>query len=148
MADSLRPHNPELGLLPGFVAWDLGNAAWLRADTALAQHYLDEAMASGPTFWFCSERGELRVKLRQARAALPDLDCAVSLRPANSEAHLYRSKALYAVAYAQYPSDWKLLLGHADTEAKIAFGLDSLDQTIRQNHEFVAKQRNRGRTSS
>jgi hypothetical protein len=140
-ADSLRSRNPELDRLPGFIPWDAGNAAWLRSDTALALKYLDEAMTAGQTVWFCSERGELREDLDQGSGALADLDCAASLRPTTAETRLSRSRALYDIARAMYPADWKARFGRVEAEADLAFRLDSLNDGIRRHHDFVAKQR-------
>jgi tetratricopeptide (TPR) repeat protein len=142
-ADSLTAENPELSLLHGFVPLDKGEVAWLARDTALAQRYLDEAMAVGPTFWFCLERGTLRYKLDQNEAALHDLDCAISLRPTSAEAHHYRSRALYDIAYSRYPDAWAELFGRAEAAGELAFKLDSLDVTIRKQREFLAVQRRR-----
>jgi tetratricopeptide (TPR) repeat protein len=142
-ADTLAAENPELRLLHGFVAWDRGELAWLARDTARAERYLDEAMAVGPTFWFCLERGTLRYKLDRNEAALSDLDCAISLRPTNADAHHYRSRALYDIAYSRYPTAWPELFGRAEAEGELAFRLDSLDESIRKQREFLALQRSK-----
>jgi tetratricopeptide (TPR) repeat protein len=139
--DTLVAENPELGLLPGFVPMDKGEIAWLARDTLLALRLLDEAMAVGPTYWFCLERGTVLYKLDQNEKALRDLDCAVTLRPSSSEARHYRSRTLYDIAHQQYPTNWHELFGRAEAEGDLAFRLDSLDKTIRKHRQFLAEQR-------
>jgi hypothetical protein len=84
------------------------------------------------------DRGRLLNKLNQIEAAIRDLDCAVSSRPASSDAHHYRSRALYKVAHSRYPDQWPELFGRAEAEGDLAFRLDSLDGDIRKHREFLA----------
>jgi tetratricopeptide (TPR) repeat protein len=137
-ADSLARENPELRLLHGFIPLDKGRVAWLAKNTQLAQRYLDESVAVGPTFWSCFHRGTLLHSLDQTEAAVRDLDCAVSFRPTNADAHHYRSRALYEIAHSRYPDGWTELFGKAEAEGDLAFRLDSLDEPIRKHYEFMA----------
>jgi tetratricopeptide (TPR) repeat protein len=144
-ADSLYRGNPELRQLSSFVPLDKGNVAWLERDTVLARRYLDQAMELGPTFWACFDRGRLLYKLDLNEAAVRDLDCAISLRPADADAHHYKSRALYDIAHSRYPDAWAELFGRAEAEGDLAFRLDSLDETIREYREFLTSVRSRSR---
>ncbi len=140
-ADSLARENPELRRLHGFIPLDKGRVAWLAKNTQLAQRYLDESVAVGPTFWSCFHRGRLLQSLDKTEAAVRDLDCAVSFRPTNADAHHYRSRALYRIAQNRYPDDWTELFGKAEAEGDLAFRLDSLDEHIRTHRAFLAQVR-------
>ena len=80
-ADSLSDRNPRLRALHGFAAWDAGDVAERKNDTAGALQLYDRALTFGDFWRFRLERGQLYYQLDRHADALVDLERALIQRP-------------------------------------------------------------------
>ncbi len=133
--------NPQLGSLAGFVHWDRANARWPRGDTTSRLAHLDSAMASGPNYWFCLDRGRQDLQLDHYDLALADLSCARSARPARVEPHYLLALTFWNVSGRGGIEGYNAFHWALD-EMHTAMALDSSDaDQRRQAHELESAAR-------
>jgi tetratricopeptide (TPR) repeat protein len=89
MADS----NPRLRVLRGFIALDYAEVWEIRHHQDEALKNYGSAMAVYDDASFHLERGQMLVRMRRYRDAMPDFDFAVAHAPAWSEPYLWRGVA-------------------------------------------------------